>query len=255
MVGFTIALIGQEIELLQEATTHNAERFSIIIPTYREAKNIKALIERIAADFDGQIFEVIVVDDDSRDGIESAIEELQDRYSWLHLIVRKAKKSLSLSALDGFKAAKHPLLVLMDGDLSHPPEKIPEMLKALQSADFVIGSRYVAGGSTDSVWPVQRRITSRFAAAIAQVMLPVTVKDPLSGFFALHRDKFLKANNLNPVGWKIGLELMLKLHCKNIVEIPIHFSERMYGKSKLNFKVAYQYLKHVRRLACYKLFS
>jgi dolichol-phosphate mannosyltransferase len=230
--------------------------FSIIVPTFREAKNIPELVKRIAqTDFLGRQFELILVDDNSQDGIVELIADLQKHYPWLKLIVRKGPKSLSASAMEGFEKARFPFLVLMDADLSHPPEKIPAMLAALlePGVDFVIGSRYIQGGSADEAWPVARKITSRVAAFLAQLLISKRIKDPLSGFFALRKEKLVQARQIQTIGWKIGLELMLKCYCKNIKEIPIHFSERLYGKSKFNFKVAYEYLRHVRHLLLFKL--
>ncbi len=230
--------------------------FSIIVPTYREAANIPELIKRIAElDFAPDAFEVLIVDDNSEDGIEELVKELQLQWPWLQLISRKKEKSLSLSALEGFARARFPFLILMDADLSHPPEKIPAMLTALKdpSVDFVLGSRYVQGGSADEEWPMTRKFSSRLAALLAQWLISSRVKDPLSGFFALKKSTFLRSDPLQPVGWKIGLELMLKCHCKQIKEIPIHFSERLYGKSKLNLKVAYEYCCHLKQLFFYKL--
>ena len=237
-------------------TEKHSGQFSIIVPTYREAKNVPALIERIARlNVPSHSFEVILVDDDSRDGIIEVVHSLKDQYPWLRLIVRKGQRSLSVAALEGFKAARFPVVVLMDADLSHPPEKIPELLATLAdpSVDFVIGSRYVQGGSADELWPVARRLTSRVAAAAAQILLARRVKDPLSGFFAFRRYALLKSDRLKPIGWKIGLELMLKCRCQNIREVPIHFSERLHGKSKFNPKVAGEYLLHLSHLLIYKL--
>ena len=229
--------------------------FSIIAPTFREAKNIPELIRRIAqVDFSPRSFEVIIVDDNSQDGIAEVVRILQESYSWLQLIVRAGPKSLSASAMEGFQSARYPLVLLMDADLSHTPEKIPEMLAALADpdVDFVIGSRYVQGGSADEQWPTARRFTSRFAAWLAQTLISRRVRDPLSGFFALRKSRLQRCDGLKPIGWKIGLELMLKCRCKNIKEVPIHFSERLYGKSKFNFRVALEYLWQVSHLMIWK---
>lgn len=230
--------------------------FSIVIPTYREAKNIPELIRRIATvDFHGTPFEVILVDDDSQDGIDTAVEKLQQQFAWLRLIIRKSKRSLNQSIIDGFKQAKNPFFVAMDADLSHPPERIPAMLQLLQEPrnDFVIGSRYVPGGSTDPRWPFARKMTSCLAAAITSLVVSVPVKDPLSGFFALRRETFIASDPLDAIGWKIALELMVKCRCQHIQEIPIHFSERFLGKSKFNLKIAGEYFHHITRLLIYKM--
>lgn len=235
--------------------TLNETSVSIIVPTFREAKNIPELIRRIAeVDFGQRSREVILVDDNSQDGISEVVRILQESYPWLRLLVRLGPKSLSAAAMEGFQSARHSLVLLMDADLSHPPQKIPEMLDHLANpaVDFVIGSRYVQGGSADELWPVTRRFTSRLAALLAQVLISRRVKDPLSGFFALRKSALTRCDHLRPIGWKIGLELMLKCRSKNIKEVPIHFSERLHGKSKFNFRVAYDYLRHVQRLLIYK---
>jgi len=235
--------------------THH-DPFSIIVPTFREAKNIPELIKRLAQiDFAPRAFEVIVVDDNSQDGIVEVVANLQVFYSWLRLIIRQKQKSLSVAAIEGFHQARFPLLILMDADLSHPPEKIHEMLSVLvdPSVDFVIGSRYIQGGSADEQWPVTRKISSRVAALLAQWLISTSVKDPLSGFFALKKSTLLQSDPLKPIGWKIGLELMLKCRCHHIKEIPIHFSERLHGKSKFNLRVASDYFRHLWRLFFYKM--
>lgn len=233
------------------------DNFSIIIPTYQEVKNIPELVKRIAqVDFGPRKFEVLLMDDNSQDGSVEIVEQLKTQYPWLNLIVRHEEKSLSRAVIDGYKHAQYPILITMDADLSHPPEKIPQMLAALseQNVDFVIGSRYVSNGKIDDVWPMRRKFFSWFAAMVARVLIAANVKDPLSGFMAIRKDKCFGGAPLEPIGWKISLELIVKCHCKNVKEIPIDFSERLHGKSKLNTKVALNYFQHVRRLFFYKLF-
>ncbi len=229
--------------------------YSIIIPTFRESQNVPELVARISQIKFEEPFEVIFVDDNSQDGIAEVISQLQAQYPWLKLIIRSENRSLSESVIEGCKQAQYGTFIVMDADLSHPPEKIPELIAALsiQDVDFVIGSRYQAGGSTDETWPAARKLISRVAAQISKTLLSISVQDSLSGFFAIRKAKFLEADKLNPIGWKIGLELMIKCHCKKIIEVPIRFSERQRGASKLNIKVVYNYMQHVQRLMCYKL--
>lgn len=224
---------------------------SIVVPTYREAANLPELVERVeqACVSRGIVMEMLVMDDDSGDGIEQVAASLAR--PWLRLVVRKKDRGLSAAVLDGFRLAQNDILLVMDADLSHPPEKIPEMLEALASgADFALGSRYVRGGSTDEDWGFFRWINSRAATLLAR---PFTrVADPMSGFFAFRREAFERTAPLNPIGYKIGLEILVKCNCRNICEIPIHFSKRKYGDSKLNLKEQIRYLQHLRRLAIYK---
>ena len=237
----------------------NKDGFSIIIPTYHEAKNLPLLAKRIAAvDFGKRDFEVILADDNSQDNTIAVVEELSTHYPWLKLLTRHGKKrDLSDSIIDGFNLASYPILITMDADLSHPPEKIPAMLACLAdpAVDAVIGSRYVKGGSTDPSWPMIRVFTSRFAALIARVLLSTPAKDPLSGFLAIRLKTLLAGGRLKPIGWKIGLEIIIKCHCNNIQEVPILFSQRRHGTSKLNFKISLDYLHHVVRLMCHKMFA
>ena len=232
------------------------ENFSIIVPTFQEAKSIPDLIARIAsADFGASHFEVILADDNSQDGTEDIVKRLRKDFPWLKLLVRSKPKSLSDSILDGMAMATYPIVVTLDADLSHPPEKIPAMLAILAdpSVDAVIGSRYVKGGSTDPSWPLIRVLSSKFAALIAQVCLLTKIKDPLSGFMAIRKSVLQRGGTLKPIGWKVGLEIMIKCHCRNVQELPIHFSQRHHGVSKLNFKISLDYLRHVMHLMWFKL--
>jgi dolichol-phosphate mannosyltransferase len=231
--------------------------FSIIVPTYREVTNVPALVQRIGSvDFKGRLFEVILVDDNSNDGTVERVEELKRDYPWLKILVRSAPRNLSQSVLDGYAAAIYPLLIIMDADLSHPPEKIPEILLWLDDpkVDLVLGSRYIDGGGFDKKWPLRRVLISRFSALLANVVLSAKVKDPLSGFVGIRKERYSSGGKINTLGWKIGLELMVKCHCVNIKEVPIIFSERSSGKSKLNLKIGLEYITQVIQLFFFSKF-
>lgn len=223
---------------------------SVIVPTYQEVDNIPLLVDRIAQvrEEHNLDLELLIMDDDSGDGTEEVVDGLGK--SWVRLVVRKDNRGLSPAVVDGMRLAKNDVLVCMDADLSHPPEVIPDLLEALtQDYDFAIGSRYVEEGSTDESWSFFRRLNSRVATLLA---LPLTrVKDPLSGFFALRRELFESAHALNPIGYKIGLELIVKTGSEFIKEVPIHFSERKLGESKLTFAEQVRYLQHLKRLFIY----
>ncbi len=224
---------------------------SVIVPTYKEAENLPLLTERLeeVRQKHDLSLELLIMDDDSQDGTEELISSM-DR-DWLTLVVRKKERGLSRAVLEGLRLARGDVLVVMDADLSHPPEQIPEMLVALEKgADFVMGSRYVTGGLTGASWGFFRWLNSRIATLFARPF--TSVKDPMSGFFALSRKTFESARDLNPIGYKIGLELMVKCSLHRIEEIPIHFKDRQFGQSKLTLREQKRYLQHLFRLFIYK---
>ncbi len=224
---------------------------SIVVPTYREAENLPYLIDRIAqvkqrCDLD---LELLIVDDDSKDGTAELLAARSE--DWLRLIVRTADRGLSQAVLEGLRTAKGDVLVCMDADLSHPPESLPAMLeKVQQGADFVVGSRYVSGGKTSDDWGVLRWLNSGFATLLARPL--TSIRDPMAGFFALSRRTYESGRDFDPVGYKIGLELLVRCRCQRVEEVPIHFENRKFGKSKLNLKQQLLYLKHLRRLFIFK---
>ncbi len=220
---------------------------SIIVPTYQEVENIPLLIDRVdrLRRDQGLDLELIFVDDNSRDGSVEAVERAG--HPWVRIIVRTTDRGLSRAVLEGFRQARHPILVCMDCDLSHPPEKIPQMVLALATGqEFVLGSRYVPGGSTDDDWGILRWLNSRIATLLARPL--TSVRDPMSGFLAMRQSDFLAAQDLNPVGYKIALELIVKCGFQNVAEVPIAFSDRIHGKSKLTIREQLKYIQHLRRL-------
>lgn len=235
----------------EAASGGDKPRVTIVVPTYREVESLPHLIDRVArlrADA-GLDVEMLIMDDDSRDGSVELVAARPEK--WVQIIVRTTDRGLSPAVLDGMRRAQGDVLVCMDADLSHPPETIPLMLtKLAEGADFVLGSRYVAGGTTSDDWGFLRWLNSRVAITLAR---PLTaVRDPMSGFFALRRSTFQRGQPFNAVGYKIGLEIMVKCRCERVVEIPIHFEDRRYGKSKLTLKQQLLYLQHLRRLYVFK---
>lgn len=240
-------------ELPQEplAKTAFTAGISIIVPTYKEAKNIPLLLERLNTlrSKHELTLEVLFMDDDSADGSVEAVAAAG--FDWAKIITRSENHGLSQAVLDGFRKAQYPILVCMDCDLSHPPEQIPSLVLALSSGQqFVIGSRYVPGASTDDDWGFFRWLNSRVATLLARPL--TSVRDPMSGFFALRKSDFDSARDLNPVGYKVALELVTKCDFDNVGEIPIHFSDRVHGESKLTLHEQLKYIQHIRRLYIYK---
>ena len=221
------------------------------MPTYNEVDNLDELVLRIQRSCSpvGIETEVVIVDDNSPDGTGARAEELSKTKN-VKVIHRAGKLGLSSAVLEGFAAASNPVLVVMDADLSHPPEKIPELVSKLESgeADVAVGSRYIKGGSVEN-WPFTRRMISKGATLLARWL--TKVKDPMSGFFALKRS-VIEGAKLDPVGYKIMLEILVKGKVGKVVEVPIHFANRKAGKSKLGSGEYFRYIDHVLLLYEYK---
>ena len=225
---------------------------AVIVPTFREAANLPELIGRLRAvrEQSGIQLELIIVDDASDDDPEGVVARLAE--PWVRLIVREDERDLSTAVIRGMAETDAPTIVVMDADLSHPPERIPALLGALdEGAEFAMGSRHVPGASTDERWGLCRRLASRLAAALIG---PLTgVKDSTSGFFAMRRSLLDRRGTLRPIGYKIGLELIVRARCRNVREVPIHFADRKRGRSKLNARQGLRFLEHLRRLYSFAL--
>jgi dolichol-phosphate mannosyltransferase len=228
-------------------------KFSIVIPTYNEAGGIERLVTALAELFarehlDG---EIIVVDDNSPDGTGDIVEKLTERFP-VRCLHRPGKLGLSSGVIDGWKFARpeSEILGCMDADFSHDIAILPKMQRALEDgAQLAIGSRYVAGGGIED-WPWKRKITSQIACMMAQ---PLTrVKDITSGYFLVRRDA-IEGIELDPIGFKIGLEVIAKARYTKFVEVPYVFTDRVAGESKLNSKEIFNYLRQLARIYREKL--
>lgn len=241
----------EDMPSARPSETTRFTRVTVVVPTYKEVENLPHLIDRVAKvrQEHGLDLDMLIMDDDSRDGSAELVAARPE--PWVQIVVRTADRGLSPSVLDGMKRAQGAVFVCMDADLSHPPEAIPAMLHKLQEgADFVIGSRYVKGGSTSDDWGFVRWLNSRVATLLARPL--TSARDPMAGFFAFRRSTFLAGRDFNPVGYKIGLEFIVKCACERVVEVPIHFEDRQLGKSKLTFRQQLLYIKHLRRLYNFK---
>lgn len=218
-------------------------RATIVVPTFNEAANLPELARRIRSAMAET--EIVVVDDGSPDGTAARARELSLR------VVERGERGLASAVLRGLDEARTDVCVVMDADLSHPPEKIPELLAPILKgeADMVIGSRYVERGGTGD-WALRRKISSRIASLA--VMGLTKVKDPMSGFFFLKRG-VIKNVHLSPKGFKIALEILVRGKYDRVVEVPIIFQDRIYGETKLNSGVIFDYLCHIMKLYTYKI--
>jgi dolichol-phosphate mannosyltransferase len=206
---------------------------SIIVPTYNEAENVPELLDRIENSLKGINFEVIIVDDNSKDGTADIAEKVNAKYGNIIVLRRKGKFGLGSAVAHGVKLSNGEILAVMDADLQHPPEILPKMLeKAVEGYDVIIASRYVKGGGIEK-WSTSRRIMSCGAIFLAHLLFPKirSVKDPISGFFMFKR-YVIKSVHLNPLGFKVLLEILVKGNYRNVIEVPYIFKERKRGRSK-----------------------
>jgi dolichol-phosphate mannosyltransferase len=190
-------------------------------------------------------WELIIVDDGSPDGTADLAESYADVHP-VRVVRRPGKAGLASAVLAGFAQAHGDVLVVMDADLSHPPEAVPRLVSAIdEGADLAVGSRYVRGGGTED-WPLKRRVVSRAACLIGNVLVPI--RDCTSGFFAI-RKSALDGVKLNPIGFKIGFEVMARARYNRAVEVPYVFRDRELGKSKFGRREVMQYLVQLGQVA------
>ncbi len=224
---------------------------TIVVPTYNERDNLRPLAERLFAAIDPAQAELLLVDDNSPDGTAEVARELARHYP-IRCVVRRNERGLATAVIRGLREARGQYCVVMDADLSHPPEAVPRLLEAIRQpgVDMVIGSRFVAGGRVDSDWPLYRRLNSWFARMLARPLTPV--RDMMAGFFCVRRDR-LDLDRLRPIGYKIALEIIVRHRWKNVREVPIEFADRAAGQTKLNAAEQLRYLRHLARLYCWVL--
>ncbi|MCS7235432.1 MAG: polyprenol monophosphomannose synthase [Armatimonadota bacterium] len=220
---------------------------SVVVPTYNERDTLPELVGRLHRSL-GSGYEVVVVDDGSPDGTAELAEELSRRYP-VRVVRRPGKLGLATAVLEGAHAARGRFVVVMDADLSHPPEDVGRLVDALRcGAEVAVGSRYVRGGEVRA-WPLRRRVMSRVAVWMARVWLKERVRDPVSGFFAV-RKELLVDPSLRGLGYKILLEVLAQNRGRPVVEVPYVFTDRAGGRSKLGPQEVWDYLRllwHLRR--------
>jgi dolichol-phosphate mannosyltransferase len=224
---------------------------TIVVPTYRERENLAALARRIFAAVSPDEAELLIVDDDSPDGTAEQAARLAGEFP-IRCLVRRDQRGLATAVIAGIRAACGDVVVVMDADLSHPPERIPALVDALRDprVQMAVGSRFVSGGKVDLYWPLHRRLISLVGRCLAR---PLTgVHDMASGFFAVRR-RDVNPDILRPVGYKILLEIVVRHGWTNIVELPITFTDRAAGKTKLNLAEQGRYLRHLARLYAFVL--
>jgi dolichol-phosphate mannosyltransferase len=234
------------------------EKLGLVIPTLNEAGNMQTLLNRLQRALEPVHieYELIVVDDESTDGTAEIVQRHADRDPRVRLFVRKGQRGLAGAVIHGWAHTDATLLGVIDADLQHPPEILPELLNALLNGkDIAIASRYISD-NRDSVgeWNKTRLLISR-ASTWATTRLQrkeVRIKDPMSGFFVVRRE-CVEDVELQPQGFKILLEILVKGQIRSVMEVPFHFAARHSGKSKANVKVALHYFSLLGKLSRYAL--
>ncbi len=227
---------------------------SIIIPTYNESQNILHVLKSIGDILPKNLHtQAIVVDDNSPDGTGKIVEEYLKNVKkiagyTIDIIHRTTKNGLSSAILSGIQRATGDTIVVMDSDLSHPPQIIPKMIETLKhyQCDIVIASRYITDGKING-WNKKRKLLSKIATVIAKKGLGVKTNDPMSGFFAF-RKGILKGLKFDAIGYKILLEILVKKRGLSVQEIPYTFQNRTLGSSKLDSSIIIDYIKSVWKL-------
>ncbi|MBD2150536.1 glycosyltransferase [Pseudanabaena sp. FACHB-1277] len=253
--------------------------FSLIVPTYNESKNVERLVEILTRLLDeyfnrkfdrndrnfvseseqkssnnpnnlNKCYELIIVDDDSPDLTWQVALDLMPRYPNLRVMRRQGEKGLSTAVIRGWQAAQGRILGVIDGDLQHPPETLTQMLDAmLDGVDLVVASRHVAGGGV-SDWGFLRRMLSRGAQMLGLLILPNVigrVSDPMSGYFMVRRTAIANCP-MNPLGYKILIEVLGRGNIQAVAEVGYVFQERQEGESKVTWRQYVHYILHLLRL-------
>lgn len=232
-------------------------KFLVVIPTYNEAENLQFMVSALfSLPIDG--LHILIVDDNSPDGTGKMADSFRhDNPERLFVLHRKGKLGLGTAYITGFKFGLengYDLIGQMDADFSHPPEKIMELVKAVESgADLGLGSRYVPGGSLDRDWPAWRKFLSGFGNYYSRTILHLPIHD-VTGGFRVWKRSMLEAMPLDRIrsnGYVFQVEMIYvatKLGCKT-VEIPFYFAERKRGESKMSFKIQLEAAINVWRLA------
>jgi dolichol-phosphate mannosyltransferase len=231
----------------------------VVIPTRHEAASIEAFLDRVLGALEGIPTEIIVVDDSDHDHTVAVLSRVRERVGDQLVVAHRPRgsvpeRTLGTAVVHGIRLARGEFVCVMDADGQHPPEVIPTMLAAARQtgADYVGGSRYLRGGSAEGLDGAGRRAISLGLALITRLAflwMPIRcMTDPLSGFF-LFRRAIVDHVNLQPVGWKISLEVLARSRAQHLTEVPYRFAPRAGGDSKATFSQGVLVLRHILRLA------
>jgi dolichol-phosphate mannosyltransferase len=239
-----------------QARAHqDIEKLALIIPTLREADNLRELLGHLRSVLDPleMAYEILVVDDDSRDGTEEIVSAIAHMDPRVRLLVRKGERGLSGAVLYGWRQTDAPILGVMDADLQHPPQLLPKLIAAILAGnDLAIGSRYTAGGQLGKWNPIRKWLSFAAIWATWPIQRPgVRAHDPMTGFFLVRR-ACIDGIAFQPSGFKLLLEILVRGRLHSVAEVPLAFGQRNLGVSKANFKVGWDYAKLLARLYAYR---
>lgn len=224
-------------------------KVSIVVPTFNESENVGPLANQIDYALKDIDYEIIFVDD-SRDNTPDVIKKVMEENSNVRMKHREGATGLATAVLEGFQLAEGDYVAVMDADLQHPPTILKYMYYTLEKggADFCVPSRFIPGGSDGGLGPY-RKLVSAVARYIGKIALPClkNITDPTSGLFMFRRE-CIDGADLQPIGWKILVEVLAMGKYSKVIEIPYKFQARPTGESKLSSKVTMEYLKQVKDL-------
>lgn len=228
------------------------ERALVVIPTYNERENIVPLVETILK-LPVKV-DVLIVDDNSPDGTGELADELSKKYPQVHVLHRSEKNGLGRAYCAGFLWAlerDYEYIIEMDGDFSHNPKDIPALIEAAKNADLAIGSRYCNGIRVIN-WPLKRLMLSMGAAKYVRLITGMPITDPTGGFkcFRRHTLEFIDLNKIRSNGYSFQIEMshIVWRNGMKIVEVPIIFTDRFQGTSKMSKKIVWEAIWMVWRL-------
>ena len=227
------------------ANRATAVELAIVVPTFNEIGNVEELIDRLTRLLADVAWEIIFVDDDSQDGTAARLHQISALNPRVRCLRRVGRRGLSSACVEGMLSTGAPFIAVMDADLQHDENILPVMLQALreEAVDLVVGSRYIDGGGVKD-WDASRQKISAVATTMGQKLLGLQLSDPMSGFFMLRRENFEAAvYGLSNIGFKILVDLVASSPTKlRIKEVPYQFRNRLAGDSKLDNRVAWDYL-------------
>jgi dolichol-phosphate mannosyltransferase len=230
--------------------------FSLVVPTYNESQNVETLVEQVAKALDAKFsgrYEIIIADDNSPDGTADVVKNVASRFTQVRLMVRTNERGIASAVARGWQRARGEVLGVIDGDLQHPVDVLPEILTKIESGDeLVVASRYTKDGSVGK-WGPSRLFVSRFSALLSHIVIPEATKqvsDPGSGCFAVRRS-VIEGRLLDPTGIKTLIEVLVRGRASKVGEVPYTFRLRERGETKVSSKLFFEYLEHLIKLRLY----